>query len=395
MNIRAWYILPVLSIATLLLFSGCGPGANEFVPPPPPDVTVSRPVKKNVTKWLTDTGTAAAIESVEIRARVQGFLESIHFQPRAKVKKDDLLFVIDPRPFKAKVDQAKAALEGKQAELHLAQVELDKAQYLLDKQAISEMEQIRRTAERDLKKADVQRAKADLEAAVLDLNYTKVKSPIDGVVSRNLVDVGNLVGATEKTLLTTVVNDDRIYAYFNVSELELLPLIRKYSEVKTHIPSEQRLEKEPTPAHMGLADEKGYPLKGRIDFADTTVDTETGTIQVRAVFPNTTGVVFPGMFVRIRVPESTREKLLVPDVALQADQGGRFLLVVNDKNVVEHRRVRVGQLVDQMRVIEDGVSEKDRIIVNGLQRARPGGKVNPKESETGDSKKTQTKNSAN
>jgi RND family efflux transporter MFP subunit len=193
-------------------------------------------------------------------------------------------------------------------------------------------------------------------------------------VSRNKVDLGNLVGATEKTLLTTVVNDDPIYAYFNVSELDLLPVLRQFAKKKTDSDS---VSSAKVAVYLGLADETGYPHEGVFDFAETTVDSSTGTIQVRAMFPNPDGLLMAGMFVRIHIPMEKRTALLVPEVAIQFDQGGRYVLVVDDQNFVQVKRVKMGEQQDQMRVIDQGLSTKDRVISAGVQRARPGSKVNP------------------
>jgi multidrug efflux system membrane fusion protein len=293
------------------------------------------------------------------------------------VSKDELLFVIDPRQYQAKVDQAKAEVKAKKADFKLAHIEWEKAKYLLEKAAISELKFDEATAQQDIAKAAVGIAQANLETAQLNLDYTQVKSPIDGRVSRNLVDEGNLVGAGQKTELATVVNDDSVYAYFNLSEREFLPLLRNYPQREASATSEGKKGVNPYPAYLALSDETDYPHKGHIDYASTQVDPSTGTIQIRAIFPNPKGLILQGMFVRIRVPVATKESLLVPDLAIQADQAGRYVLVVNDKDVVEQRQVTTGQLVKQMRVIEKGVGEKDRVITNGLQRARPGSKVKP------------------
>jgi RND family efflux transporter MFP subunit len=226
------------------------------------------------------------------------------------------------------------------------------------------------------------------------VEWTQVTSPINGRVSRNQVDVGNLVGATEKTLLTTVVSDDSVYAYFNVSELDLLSVRRKAgndADPATGMPKKW-------PVYLGLVDEVGFPHQGHLDFADTKVDSSTGTIQVRGIFPNPDGLLIGGMFVNIRVPVEKRTALLIPEVAVQFDQGGRYVLAVDDKNIVQHRRIKMGQQVDQMRVIEEGLSPKDRVIVSGVLRARPGLPVNPTARSTADQptdtaaeKKTQQK----
>ncbi len=367
------FLFGILVVAVFEILFGCGEAPKNVTPPP--EVTVSKPVRQQVTRYLDYTGTVSAIESVDVRARVAGFLDKINFQPRAKVKAGELLFVIDPRQYQAMVEQAQAKLEAQKASLGLAQVEQEKAKRLESKEAISELKMLEATAKRDVAKAEVDKAQADLDDAKLNLDYSQVKSPINGRVARNLVDVGNLVGANEKTLLTTVVNDESVYVYFNVSELDLLPLIRKtISEDAGPAPDEK-----PTPVFVGLADEQGYTHEGRLDFADTRVDASTGTIQVRAVLPNPKGLLFPGMFVRVRVPISKADAFLVPDVAVMADQGGRYVLVVDKENIVHHRRVKVGQDVERMRVIEEGLTADDRVIVNGMQRARPGSKVTPEE----------------
>ncbi|MEJ2719038.1 MAG: efflux RND transporter periplasmic adaptor subunit [Deltaproteobacteria bacterium] len=233
------------------------------------------------------------------------------------------------------------------------------------------------TAKRDMARAQVGIAQANLDTAKLNLSYTKVIAPIDGRVSRNLVDVGNLVGAQNKTLLTTMVDDRSVYAYFNLSERSFLPIMRKYFKRSQNSPAIGAGKQKSTPAYLGLADEDGYPHKGYIDYANTQVDPNTGTIQIRAIFPNPDGLILQGMFVRIRIPVSTQKSLLVPDVAVQSDQAGKYVLLVNKKNVVEKRQVTAAQRVDRMRVIRKGLTDKEWVIVNGLQRARPGGEVKP------------------
>ncbi|MDQ7782034.1 MAG: efflux RND transporter periplasmic adaptor subunit [Desulfomonilaceae bacterium] len=340
-----------------------------------------QPVQKDVTRNLEYTGQTAALQSIDIRARVPGFLQEMHFEPRAKVKAGDLLFVIDPRQYEASVKEAKAKLDGREASSKLAQTEVQIAQQLESKEAISVFKLDKRIAERDLAAADVELAEAALDNAKLNLEWTKVTSPIDGRVSRNKVDIGNLVGATEKTLLTTVVNDDPIYAYFNVSELDLLPIMRRYSEKKADRSSEPT---EKTPIFLGLADEKGYPHKGHLDFTETTVDPSTGTIQVRGIFPNPDGLLLAGMFVRVQVPVEKQTALLIPDIAVQFDQGGTYVLVVDGEDVVQHKRVKTGMQVGDMRVIETGISHEDRVITTGVLRARPGSKVKPTAGPTSD-----------
>ena len=363
-------LILILALLIPCLFAACEQKPAKTLPRPP-DVTVAQVVQREVTRYLENTGTAAALETVDIRARVQGFLQKMCYEPRAKVKAGDLLFVIDPRQYEANVKEAKGKLEAQKASSKLAQTEVQIAQQLESKEAISALKLEKKIAERDVAKADVDLADASLDKAKLDLEWTQVTSPIDGRVSRNKVDVGNLVGANEKTLLTTVVNDDPIYAYFSVSELDLLPILRRLAKDPSSKPATK------VPVYLGLADETDYPHEGHFDFAETTVDSSTGTIQVRGIFPNPDGLLMAGMFARIRVPVEKRTVLLVPEVAVQFDQGGRYVLVVNDENVVQQKRIKMGEQVDEMRVIEEGLTTKDKVIVTGALRARPGGKVNP------------------
>jgi membrane fusion protein, multidrug efflux system len=335
-----------------------------------PDVTAVLPVQREVPKYLEYTGTTAALQTVDIRARVAGFLQKMYFEPRSKVKAGDLLFLIDPRQYEASVKQAKGKLDAQKASSKLAQTELQISQQLESKEAISALKLEKKAAERDVAQADVELAEASLDSAKLDLEWTRVTSPIKGRVSRNKIDVGNLVGATEKTLLTTVVDDDPIYVYFNVSELDLLPILRHLAKDPSSKPSVK------LPVQLGLADEIGYPHEGHFDFAETTVDSSTGTIQVRGIFPNPDGLLMAGMFTRVRVPVETRKVLLLPDVAVQFDQGGKYVLTVDDNNVVQQKRIKTAEQVDQMRVIAEGLTSKDRVITTGVLRARPGAKVN-------------------
>lgn len=340
---------------------------------PPPEVDVSLPVSQQVTDYLEYTGSTAAIEYVDVIARVKGFLESIRFEPRQKVKKDDLLFVIDPREYKYKLEQAEAELAGKKAALELAKYELKRIEGLFNKMMAAEYERNTAIANLDSAKAGVDAAQAAVHDAQLNLDYTQVKSPISGRVNRNFIDVGNLVDS-DKTILTNIVNDESIYVYYNVSERDLLEWTSKHPEQSGNAAN----QKPQFPVYMGLANEPDFPHEGTIDYADTRVDSGTGTLRVRAIFPNPNGSLLPGLFARVRIPVETRPALLVPTIAIGAGQSGRYLLVVNGKNVVEQRQVHLGQAVGRMRVIDEGLKPADRVIVNGLQRARPGSPVSPK-----------------
>ncbi|HVP10785.1 MAG TPA: efflux RND transporter periplasmic adaptor subunit [Phycisphaerae bacterium] len=355
-------------------------GCDRATAPPAlplPIVTVSQPLLKEVSDYIEYTGTTSAIETVDVRARVMGFLQSVNFEPRSKVKKDELLFVIDPNQYQAEYDQACATLAARKAQYDLATYAAGRTADLYMKDSAAEYERNTDMAKMFEAKAAVQAAEANLAEAKLNLGYTQVTAPIAGRVSRNLVDVGNLVGASDCTLLTTIVNDDSVYVYFDVSENDLLALKRMHERQTS---TTTRPEKITAPAFLALADEVGYPHEGRVDFADTHLDTSTGTISVRAIFPNSQGELLPGLFARVRVPVSKpRQVLMVSERALGSDQGQRYLLVVNDKDQVEYRRVKVGRLEEELRVIEEGIGPTDRVIVSGLQRARPGTTVSPQQ----------------
>jgi membrane fusion protein, multidrug efflux system len=353
----------------------CAKPPPTAVPMTPPTVSVSQPLQKEVVERLEYTGTTAALESVEIRARVKGFLQGVEFQPRAKVAKDALLFVIDPSEYQAKLEAAQAMLLARKAELEFATYEFDRTDDLFNKGSAAPYERTRDLAKKHAAEAAVQAAQASMHQAELDLGYTKITAPLNGRVSRNLVDVGNLVGSGENTLLTTIVNDDSVYVYFDLSENDLLALMRaRAARADTKVTP----DKIDAPLFLGLAGEPGFPHEGRIDFIETTVNPATGTIRVRGVFANTDGTLLPGLFARVRIPiGQPRSALLVTERALGVDQGQRFVLVVNDQNVVDYRRVDVGMLDQGLRVIEKGLSAGDLVIVNGLQRVRPGVPVTP------------------
>ncbi len=372
--IRLSSVITLIALACMSIV-GCSDKAQVTMPPPA-EVIVSHPLKKEVTQYLEFTGTTAASEFVEIRARVEGWLESMHFTPGARVKKGDLLFVIDPRPFKAQVDQSEAALKGREAELQLKQANLKRAQQLLSSASISQLQYDVEWANESVAVAQVGIAKADLEKTKLDLAYSQVTAPLDGRVSRNYVDVGNLVGAKEKTLLTEIVDDSLVYVYFDVNERDLLMLIRKWPRLE----SESASDKEKPAAYLQLADETGYPHTGKVDFVESRLDPSTGTLRVRAIFVNDKGLLIPGLFGRVRIPLEKKEALLLPELAVGISQAGRYVLVVNKDHIVEQRLVKTGQLDGDLRVVEEGLADDEWVVVNGIQRARPGAKVTPKES---------------
>jgi RND family efflux transporter MFP subunit len=309
------------------------------------------------------------------------------FTPGTKVEKGDLLFVIDPREYQAELNAANAELRSAEAQLKRAGIEFKRAEKLFKQQAGAETDVVKWRGQRDVARADVLRAKAKVEKAGLNLSYTQVTAPITGRVSRNFVDLGNLVGESEPTLLTTVTRYDPMYAYFNLNERDLLRVMamnRKKVQEKGLDPAEDPEIEVDIQVFLEIANEEGYPHQGKLDFSESGVDKETGTLQLRGVFPNPgpAPVLIPGLFVSLRMPVDKRENaLLVTERAIGSDQSGRFLLAVNSENMVEKRPIRMGRLVDGLRVIEEGLQPDEAVVVNGLQRARPGAKVDPEQAD--------------
>lgn len=377
--VRRSLLLSVVVVATL--FGGCRQ-APEVAPPPPPEVTVATPIQKDVTVFQEFVGSTEAYRSVNIRARVQGLLDEMHFEPSAFVRKGELLFVIEPEPYEAHRDRAAAGLKAAEAGLARAESDLDRLEQAVRTNAVSQQEVTRARAERDQASAAMLQAEAELTNAEIQLEYTTVESPIDGLVSRNYVDLGNLVGAGEATLLTTVRQIDPIYAYFEVSERFIAQAL---DERGGHQGPGQTRE---TSATL-LLDETGLEIEGQLDSLENTVDTGTGTIRVRGVFPNSDNKIFPGFFVRVRLPgELLEDALLVEESALGTDLGGRYLMIVakddEGRDIVERRYVEPGPLQpDKSRVILSGLDAGETYITAGLQRARPGMPVTPKAAGSG------------
>jgi RND family efflux transporter MFP subunit len=342
---------------------------------PLPKVTVSQPVVREIMEWDEYTGRLEATETVEVRARVSGYLQSIHFKDGAIVKKGDLLFVIDPRPYQAELDRVTAELQLAQARLELAKSDYARAQKLLQFRAISQEEADTRAATERQAQESVDAARAAVKAAKLNVEFTRVTAPITGRISRKLVTEGNLIngGTAESTLLTTIVSMDPIYVYFEADERSYLKYVRLSKNGKGPSSHEGR-----NPVYLALADEKGFPRKGYIDFVDNRLDSKTGTMTGRAVFPNSDLTLTPGLFGRIRVEGSNKHQaLLVPDEAIGSDQAQKFLLVLNGNNTVESRVVQLGPLLHGFRVIREGLKRDDWFITSGVQRARTGVEVSP------------------
>jgi RND family efflux transporter MFP subunit len=362
----------------VVVIAGCKPKTNAFVAPPPAEVTVAHPIRKPVTRYLEYTGTTEAYEAVELRARVDGFLDQILFKPGAVVKKGDLLFVIDPRVFDAQAKQAEAEMNSRQAALSLAELTLKRLTQAGQAAAVAQLEIDKATAERDEANAQVELATAALARAKLNVEFTQVRAPIDGRISKNLVDVGNLVGAGgQPTVLATVVSATPLYVSVDASEADLLMVRRERLKTSPGAEPGQIAPGQWRPVDFATADSEEFNIHGRIDYVEPALNPQTGTIRVRTRIENEDQTLIPGLFVRLRVHLETADAMLAPDIALLSDQNGRFALVVNDKDAVEVRRVKVGTLDGGMRVVTDGLSETDRIVVNGLQRARPGATVKP------------------
>lgn len=366
-------------LATVALgLAACG--GNEYAPPPPPTVTVQQPEIRDVVNYAEYTGTTRAVESVEVRARVKGFLVAMHFTPGEFVKKDAPLFTIDPEPFEVALAAARADLASNQAERDLAQTTYERTQALYQNNATSELNLVRVRAERDKAAAAVAAARSAVRQAELDLEYAHVKAPTSGRVGRHLVDVGNLVGADGATILTEMVVYQPLYVYFHVSERDLIAL-QKQGRERRAAQGASYANRPPTPIYVAQAGEDSFAHEGVVDYTALEVDPNTGTFEVRGVLQNEgelDQIVIPGSFVRVRVPIGRQANaLLVPESALGADQSGRYALVVNTEDVVEYRSIEVGPRIEGMRVVTRGLRAEDRVVVNGLQRARPGARVSP------------------
>jgi len=360
--------------AALALMALAGCEQNTFVPPPPPKVDVAMPVQRPVTHYLEVTGNTAPIKSVDLVARVQGFLQSIDYEDGAFVKEGTTLFTIEPETYKLKLDQAKAAEAGAQASVKQTETDFQRQSTLVARQAATEAILETSTANRDNARANLLQAQANTAIAQVNYGYTKVTAPFDGIVTAHLVSVGELVGAaTPPTQLATIVALDPIYVNFNVNEQDVLE-IRAEARRRHLTPADLRQ----VPVEVGLQSETGYPHVGKLDYAAPTVNQSTGTLAARGIIPNPNRVLLPGYFVRVRVPiEKQADALLVPDTALGSDQSGRYVLIVNGENVVEQRKVTIGQLDDGLRVIEGGIKPDDRVVIAGLLRVIPSQKVDP------------------
>ena len=352
---------------------------NKYQPPPAPEVGVETPQRRPVTLYLEVTGNTSAYNRVDLVARVQGFLDKVGYKDGETVAAGTTLFEIERAPYETSLQIAEASREQQEALLVQAEADLNRQLTLQQRQVASEARLDESRSKRDSTQAALDQAKGQVQQAKINLAYTEIKAPFAGVVTARLVDPGALVGASGPTKLASIVQVDPIYVNFSVNEQQVL-------QVRDQLRSQGLTVKDlgPIPVEVGLQTDTGFPHKGVINYIAPDLDQSTGTLAVRALLDNKERVLLPGLFVRVRVPiERNLESLLVPDRALGNNQLGRYLLVVNDKNVVEQRQVQTGDAVDGgMRIIKAGLKAEDRVVVNGNQRAIPGGVVKPVDAVT-------------
>jgi RND family efflux transporter MFP subunit len=367
----------LLAIATLV--ASCSERQQQAGAPPPPAVTVAKPVKRTVVDYDEYVGRFTAINAVEVRARVSGYLDKVHFKDGQIVKQGDLLFTIDKRPFQNSLDQARANLVQAQSNLAFTESDYTRGQQLVRDKTITEQTFEQRAQAFRNAKASVANAEAALRQAELDLEFTDLRAPIEGRIGDRRVSPGNLVtGGTggNTTLLATIVSTDPIYFEFTFDEASYLRYQRLATTGKDVASRNAGVQ-----VAIKLIDENDFDHEGRMDFVDNVIDRSTGTIRGRAVFANAKEVFTPGMFARVRVPGTPPyEGLLVPDAAIGTEQARRFVMVIDDQDTARPKYVTLGQVTkDGLRVVKDGIGPDDRIVISGLMQARPGQKVRPEE----------------
>jgi RND family efflux transporter MFP subunit len=368
---RSLILLPVLAAA----LAGCKP-ENKFQPPPPAEISVAPPLQQQVQPYEVLTGNTAAFNTVDLVARVEGFLSSINYTDGGFVKKGDLLFLIEQTMYKAKVKEAEASLDGAKAQLLNAEAEFTRQETLLRQNVTAQNTYDQAKAKRDSARANVESQEGNLVIAQTNLGYTSVTAPFDGVVTKHLVSVGELVGATAATKLATIIQLNPIYVTFNMSEQDVLQIRENMAERRITI---EQLAK--IPLDIGLMDEEGFPHHGFLNYVSPEIDATTGTILVRGLFDNPNRDLLPGFFARIKVPMALGAKavFLIPNRIIAEDQAGKYVLAVNKDDVVEQKRIVTGQLlVGGLRVISSGLAADDRVVLSTNGKAIPGSKVVPK-----------------
>lgn len=359
------------TFAALVVLGGCSEREAEFAAPPPPTVTVAHPQEREVAATRRLIGRLEASDVVEVRARVQGFLRERRFEPGDVVEAGQVLFLVEPEGYQARVGSAEAALERAKVAAELARIKLERTKRAADSGAATDLELLQTTAEHEDAKAGILEAEAALESAKLDLEYTTVLAPISGRAAEHEVDVGNLVGAGSPTLLTTIVEDREVRVYFEVNERELLAYLEQSESPRDNS------RRGSTPVTLYLADGSKYEHQGSVDYVAPQLDRTTGTITVRATVPNPDGKLFAGMVVRVELASDPEPALLVPQVAVMRDMGGAFVFTVDSSNIVARTPVEVGSAFSEEVVVTRGLSAEDRVIINGTQRAREGIEVAP------------------
>jgi RND family efflux transporter MFP subunit len=369
----------------LLVAAMTGCGAEEQAPQaatPPPEVTVSQVVSREVADAVEFTGRTDAVETVEVRARVSGYITEVHFADGQEVKQGDLLFQIDPRPFEAALQNAEGQKAQWEAKLARAKADVQRYEKLVPTGAATPQDLDKATADMGEAAAAIQSAEASIAQARLDLEFATITAPISGQISRAQVTRGNLVRG-DNELLTTIVSLDPIYAYFDVSERDVLRFGEQARASRRAGQTQPDIRALKIPVYLGLANEKGYPHEGVIDFADNRVNPDTGTIRARGTFDNANRLFRPGLFARVRMPAGDpQQALLVAERAIGIDQGMKYVLTVDEQNTVKQQFIELGALQDDgLRVIQAGIQPGDWVVVNGLQRARPGKPVTPQRAE--------------
>jgi len=369
---RSLILLPLL----VALLAGCKP-ENKFQPPPPPEISVAAPLKQEVTPYEVLTGNTVAFATVDLVARVEGFLNSINYVDGSVVKKGDTLFVIEQTMYKAQVKEAEAQLDGAKAKLVQSEAEFVRQETLLRQNVTAQNTYDQAKAKRDSDRASVENAEGNLTIAQTNLGYTTVQAPFDGIVSKHLISVGELVGNGVATKLATIVQLDPMYVEFNVSEQDVLKIRQNLANRRLTVEELAKI-----PLDIGLMNEDGYPHKGFMNYVAPEIDAQTGTILVRGLFNNPNRDLIPGFFARIRVPLGlgAQAVVLIPNRVIAEDQAGRYVLVVDKDNVVQQRPIKQGQLlVGGLRVVTEGLTGDDRVVLDTNGRAVPGGKVVPKQ----------------
>ncbi len=373
--------LAFLTAIAALALASCG-SRNAYIPPPPPKVVVAQPLQKPVTLYVFLTGNTAAYRTANLVARVQGYLESINYRDGAAVTTGTKLFGIERDTYQAQVDQATAQLAKDQSVLAQAQVNLTRYQTLEQQRSIAAQQAQDQAFVVEQNKATVGIDQANLQTAKINLGFTTVTAPFDGIVTNHQIDIGNLVGASGPTTLATIVQTDPIYVNFTLSEPQFLTIRRENAKAGRPINRSDLTSLASIPVDIGLQDEEGYPHKGHLDYVSPQVDPSTGTVAVRAIFDNKDNALLPGLFVRVRGPIGHQDKaLLTRNDAIGTSQEGRYVLVVGTDNVVRRKIVKTGQQQGQLVIIESGLDPTDWVVIEGIQQAFPGTKVEVQRSE--------------